>query len=69
MPSDPRLEEALALARTVGRLRAASNWVIDKVETGPEAPDEDGAAGFVLVVYMRYAEEDSPPEIGFARNP
>lgn len=67
MPADPRLESALRLAAQIGRLRAAEAWTVDKVETGPEAPDEEGAEGFVLVVYLRYVEDDELPEIGFER--
>ena len=65
MPSDPRLEDALALAARIGRLRAAANWTIDKVETGPEAADEDGENGFILVIYLRYDEWEEQPGIGF----
>jgi hypothetical protein len=67
MPSDPRLESALALAARIARLRAAEDWVTEKVEAGIADLGDEGEC-FMLTIILRFDDEGEQPSIGFVRN-
>jgi hypothetical protein len=56
MPSDPRLESALDLARKAASLKAAEDWLLENLQAAEDGGEETPGRAYYLTLTFRWVE-------------